>query len=65
MSIRRKTKINIKIMKKIKLEIVEPFFENEDYRIYDENGVLARTYNKELAIIIKNSLEKYINKTKK
>lgn len=54
----------LKIMKKIKLEIVKPFFENEDYRIYDENGVLARTYNEELAIIIKNSLEKYMNKIK-
>ena len=51
-------------MKKIKLYIAEPFFENEDYRIYDDNEILARTNNKEYAEIIKNSLEKYINKTK-
>lgn len=52
-------------MKKVKLYIAEPFFENEDYRIYNDDEVLARTNNKELAIIIKNSIESHINKKMK
>ena len=66
MSIRRKTQINIKIMKKVRLYIITPFFANEDYRICNEltDEVYATTSSQELAIIIKNSIENHMNKTK-
>lgn len=53
-------------MKKVKLYIITPFFANEDYRICDEitDEVYASTSKQELAIIIKNSLEDYMNQTK-
>ena len=52
-------------MKKVKLYIITPFFEKEDYRICDEitDEVYASTNKQDLAVIIKNSLEKYMNQT--
>ena len=65
MSIRRKTQINIKIMKKVRLYIITPFLANEEYRICDEitDEIYATTTNQELAIIIKDSIENHMNKT--
>ena len=52
---------------KIKLYIRTPFGKNEEYTICDEitDEVYASTGVQGLAIIIKNALEEYMNKTKK
>ena len=54
-------------MNKIKLYIRTPFGRNEEYTICDEitDEVYASTGVQGLAIIIKNALEEYMNKTKK
>ena len=52
-------------MKKVKLYIRTPFKKNEDYTICDEitDEVYASTNKQDLAVIIKDSLERYINQT--
>ena len=53
-------------MKKVRMYIITPFFANEDYRICSEltDVVYATTSSQEVAMIIKNSLEKHMNKKK-
>ena len=60
------TNLKLKVMKKVKLYIRTPFYENEDYRVCNEitDEVYASTGSQELAIIIKNSLESHMNETK-
>ena len=52
-------------MKKVKLYIRTPFYENEDYTICDEitDVIFASTSEQALAIVIKNSLEDYMNQS--
>ena len=58
-------KIKRNQMKKIKLYIRTPFGKNEEYTICDEitDEVYASTGIQDLAVVIKNSLEKYLNQT--
>ena len=54
-----------KIKKKVKLYIITTYFEKEYYIICDEktDEVYASTSKQDLAVFIKNSIERYTNQT--